>query len=130
MALNIMTGYEEDIDTHTRLLEQIANGLGGRRMNDEVQERFPGAWDYWKTYGIEHEPCIHFMKGFALGYGFMHILFAEPKNVVRAGTVRARVHLEQGPPVRHHLLQPLPGPGPEHIPAPYSFRRPGRQGRA
>ena len=82
LALNIMTGYEEDIDAHTRLIERIAKGLGGRPMNDELIERFPGTWDYYKTYGIEHEPCIHFMKGFALGYGFMHIAFAEPKNVV------------------------------------------------
>jgi FAD/FMN-containing dehydrogenase len=82
MVLNIMTGFEEDIDTHAKLLEKIAKGLGGRRMNEEIQERWPGTWDYYKTHGIDHEPCTHFMKGFGLGYGFMHILYAEPKKVV------------------------------------------------
>jgi len=82
LTLNIMTGFEEDIETHTKLLEKVAKGLGGRPMNEELQERFPGTWDYYKTHGIDHEPCTHFMKGFGMGYGFMHILYAEPKNVV------------------------------------------------
>lgn len=82
LVLNIMTGFEEDIGTHTKLIERIAKGLDGRPMNDEIMERFPGAWDYFKTYGLDHEPCIYFMKGFQLGFGFMHILYAEPKNVV------------------------------------------------
>jgi len=82
LVLNIMTGYQEDIDTHSMLLEKIAKGLGGRRMNEELQEKYPGTWDYYKTHGIDHEPCTHFMKGFGLGYGFMHILYAEPRNVI------------------------------------------------
>jgi hypothetical protein len=82
LVLNIMTGYQEDIDTHSMLLEKIAKGMGGRRMNEELQEKYPGTWDYYKTHGIDHEPCTHFMKGFGLGYGFMHILYAEPKNVI------------------------------------------------
>ena len=82
LVLNIMTGYQEDIDTHTRLIKSIAEGLGGRVMTEWVQEQLPGAWEYFKTYGIDHEPCVSFMKGFALGFGFMHILNAEPKDVV------------------------------------------------
>lgn len=82
LTLNIMTGFEEDVETHGKLLEKVAVGLGGRRMNEELQERFPGTWDYYKTYGIDHEPCIHFMKGFGMGYGLMHILFAEPAKLV------------------------------------------------
>ena len=82
MTLNIMTGFEEDVETHTKLLEKIASGLGGRRMNEEIVERWPGAWDYFKTHGLDHEPCTHFMKGFGMGFGFMHILYAEPKDVV------------------------------------------------
>jgi len=82
IVLNIMTGYKEDLATHNKLIERIARGLGGRPMNDEIKERWPGAWEYYKSYGLDHEPCIQFMRGFSLGFGFMHILYAEPKDVV------------------------------------------------
>ena len=82
LTLNLMTGFDEDVETHTRTLEKIAVGMGGKPMTEEIKERFPGTWDYFETYGIRHEPCIHFMKGFGMGYGLMHIMFAEPRKVV------------------------------------------------
>lgn len=82
VVLPIMTGFEEDLETHRKLLEKVAKPLGGRPFTDEAKERFPGAWNYWNSYTIEHEPCIAFMRGFAVGYGFMQILYAEPAKVV------------------------------------------------
>ncbi len=82
VVLPIMTGYHEDLETHRKLLEKVARPLGGRPFTDEAKERFPGAWNYWNSYTIEHEPCIAFMRGFAVGYAFMQILYAEPAKVV------------------------------------------------
>ncbi len=82
VAIPVMTGFREDLDTHIRIMDKLARERGGRPFGEECQERFPGAWRYWNNYAIKHEPCIAFMRGFALGYGFMHILYAEPKRVV------------------------------------------------
>ena len=82
VAIPMYTGYAEDVETHRRLLEKVAAENGGRPFDDEARERFPGAWHYWNSYAVEHEPCIAFMRGFAVGFGFMQILYAEPEKVV------------------------------------------------
>jgi len=80
----MMSGYQEDMDAHEKVLEKISKEKSGRVFSkSDVEKNSARAASSWKSFYVDyHIPAMDQMKKYGLGRYLAWIVTAEPKNLV------------------------------------------------
>lgn len=81
IVVPVMSGYREDMEGHIKACEKVAKELGGRIYNEELKEKFPGAYQFYEEHFIHHYPTRAFMGGYAEAMPLFPIVLADPTKV-------------------------------------------------
>lgn len=79
-----MSGYQEDMEVHEKILERVSNANSGRvLLKEEIDRKISRAAQSWKSFYIDyHIPAMDQMKKYGLGRYLPWIVTAEPKDIV------------------------------------------------
>jgi len=79
-----MSGYQEDMEGHAKVLEKLSEKHSGRVFSKEdIKNHVAKASGSWKTfYADYHIPTMDQVKKYGLGRYMAWIVTAEPKNIV------------------------------------------------
>jgi len=80
----LMSGYQEDMETHERVLERLSKANSGRMFSKEdIGANIAKAAQSWKSFYAEyHIPPMDQTKKYGLGRYVAWIVQAEPKSLV------------------------------------------------
>jgi FAD/FMN-containing dehydrogenase len=80
----MMSGYEEDMEAHERVLEKVSKANSGRVFSEEeIEKNIARAAQSWASFYIDyHIPGMDQTKKYGLGRYIPWIVTAEPKDIV------------------------------------------------
>jgi len=76
-----IAGFQEPVEAAEKTAERITRELGGRIWTGECQDKWPGAWKFFKDHYMDHRPTNQFMGGYGEGFPVMPIVIADPKRI-------------------------------------------------
>ena len=84
MVTVMMSGYQEDMETHEKVLERISKTYSGRLLSKEdIEKNIARAALSWKSFYVDyHIPAMDQTKKYGLGRYIPWIVTAEAKDLV------------------------------------------------